>query len=161
DIIIAGQDIDTVFGEGADDDIIGGHNVPDGQDTGDNLDGGTGVDVITGDNAAVLRTGASFDPRFQTLTGSTIFDTNGNALISNIDRANPTGALERFIRPLNHTFTTDPSYFGNDYIAGGPGDDRIFGELGNDTIQGDANILSRYLGAVSVSAFSDPTTGLL
>ena len=29
---------------------------------------------------------------------------------------------------------------GNDYIAGGPGADMIFGELGNDTIQGDSSI---------------------
>src|SRR5207248_2834069 len=104
---------------GGDDDIIGGHNVADGQDAGDDLDGGSAVDVLMGDNAEVLRTGSSIDPRFQTLTASTIYDTNGNALISNIDRANPTGALERYTRPLNHTATTDPTYFGSDYIAGG------------------------------------------
>src|SRR5262249_43755090 len=32
------------------------------------------------------------------------------------------------------------SNFGNDYIAGGGGDDEIFGQLGNDVIQGDGSI---------------------
>src|SRR5262249_14217571 len=32
------------------------------------------------------------------------------------------------------------SNFGNAYIAGGGGDDEIFGQLGNDVIQGDGSI---------------------
>ena len=33
-----------------------------------------------------------------------------------------------------------PELFGNDYIAGGAGEDEIFGQLGNDVIQGDGTI---------------------
>src|SRR5262249_49221429 len=35
---------------------------------------------------------------------------------------------------------TPDGSFGNDYIAGGPKNDVIFGQLGNDTIQGDGSI---------------------
>ena len=38
---------------------------------------------------------------------------------------------------------SEPERFGNagnDYIAGGPQDDTIFGQLGDDTIQGDGSI---------------------
>src|SRR5439155_12872592 len=36
---------------------------------------------------------------------------------------------------------TEPSgSYGDDYIAGGPADDVIFGQLGKDTIQGDGSI---------------------
>ena len=47
------------------------------------------------------------------------------------------------IELLDHdkaTQTAAGNNFGNDYIAGGPGDDQIFGELGNDVIQGDGSI---------------------
>src|SRR5262249_28048789 len=33
-----------------------------------------------------------------------------------------------------------PSSFGNDYLAGGPADDMLFGQSGNDTAQGDGSI---------------------
>src|SRR5205814_3314160 len=36
--------------------------------------------------------------------------------------------------------TTVPGSFGNDYIAGGPADDMLFGQAGNDVIQGDGSI---------------------
>ena len=36
--------------------------------------------------------------------------------------------------------TTPSSRYGNDYIAGGAGEDEIFGQLGDDTIQGDGTI---------------------
>lgn len=35
---------------------------------------------------------------------------------------------------------TSPVFFGNDFIAGGTGDDEIFGQLGDDIIQGDGSI---------------------
>src|SRR5262249_52911395 len=38
------------------------------------------------------------------------------------------------------TQTANDNSFGNDYIAGGPGDDMIFGQLGNDVIQGDGQL---------------------
>ena len=36
--------------------------------------------------------------------------------------------------------TTPSNEYGNDYIAGGAGDDEIFGQLGNDVVQGDGTI---------------------
>jgi len=47
------------------------------------------------------------------------------------------------IELLDHdlaTQTAGGNNFGNDYIAGGASDDEIFGELGNDIIQGDGSI---------------------
>ena len=41
---------------------------------------------------------------------------------------------------MGHSTGAAAAYFGNDYIAGGAADDSIFGELGNDTIQGDGSI---------------------
>ncbi len=43
---------------------------------GDYLDGGTGNDVIAGDNANILRTGSTVSPRFRVLSGDDIFDTD-------------------------------------------------------------------------------------
>ena len=39
-----------------------------------------------------------------------------------------------------HPGATDPELWGDDYIAGGAGDDEIFGQLGNDVIQGDGYV---------------------
>lgn len=161
DIIIAGQAHDVAFGGGANDDLIGGHNVAGGHDTGDDLDGGIGVDVITGDNAQVVRTGSAVFDIFRTLSGSTLYNDLGDAQVTATPQANPTGALERFIRLLDHSFTPTANTSGDDYIAGGAGEDRIFGQLGNDVIQGDGSILTKFNGGVAVSAASNPTTGLL
>src|SRR5512143_513827 len=35
---------------------------------------------------------------------------------------------------------TPAAFYGDDYIAGGAADDMIFGQLGDDTIQGDGSI---------------------
>ncbi len=140
DILIGGQGGDTVNGNAGNDDIIGGHNVPGGADTGDWLDGGSGDDVIAGDNASILRTGGSGDTLYRVLSGVTIYDANGNPLVTQAAQNNP-GSQERAITLYDHSTTAPASTFGNDYIAGGAGNDRIFGQLGNDTIQGDGSIL--------------------
>ena len=41
---------------------------------------------------------------------------------------------------VDHAVGTDPLRYGGDYLAGGSEDDLLFGQLGNDTIQGDGNI---------------------
>lgn len=135
--------IDTIYG-GADDDIvIGGSNS-------DNLDGGAGRDLVFGDNVLLENnagSGNAIDPRFRALTGATIYSLNGLAQVG--------GEFGEAIQPVpggrpswaDWTITLDQSpnaaNFGDDYIAGGAGNDEIFGQLGDDTIQGDGSIASR------------------
>ncbi len=112
------------------------------------------------------------NPRFETLSGPTIYaqPTNNAAGADNADGTArnyrdpngtyaPSWALWR-IHNLYHTLdihngvagslgnlliaggTNILNSFGNDYIAGGAASDEIFGQLGNDTIQGDGSIVS-------------------
>ncbi len=56
-------------------------------------------------------------------------------------RLNPTGVEARDITLFDHPGAPGTSgTSGDDYIAGGPDDDVIFGQIGNDTIQGDGDI---------------------
>ena len=140
DIILGQQGSDTIYGGAGDDDIIGGHNVSGGYDAGDRLDGQAGNDVIAGDNAIILRRGNSISPRIRVLSGVSIYDGDGIAQVTDAPQANPTGVEARTIIILDHVVGASPNVFGNDYIAGGDDDDVIFGELGDDVIQGDGSI---------------------
>jgi Ca2+-binding RTX toxin-like protein len=62
---------------------------------------------------------------------------------------------------LWHTFEIEAGLaalgtFGNDYLAGGPEDDLIFGQLGNDIIMGDGSIQSAIDGTGVVGAARSP-----
>jgi Ca2+-binding RTX toxin-like protein len=142
DILIGQQGSDTIYGGANDDDIIGGHNVANGFDTGDKLDGGSGRDVIAGDNAIINRRGDHDSELVQTLAGGTrLYNADGSANISSGLHTQVNVTKERNIELLNHVDSGDQAnYFGSDYIAGGGGEDRIFGQMGNDTIQGDGSI---------------------
>ena len=67
------------------------------------------------------------------------------------------------LRPHHfHDLDSDLGYsgddsFGNDYLAGGPQHDLLFGQLGDDTIQGDGSIESALpeTGAAPVYAYRD------
>ncbi|HEX5279640.1 MAG TPA: hypothetical protein VFW28_06150 [Micropepsaceae bacterium] len=146
---------DFIYGNGGQDVLIGGPG-------NDAIDGGAGSDLIFGDNVSLDRT-THLDNftslRFQTLQGTQIYSTatatDGQDLADGAPQLDPRGNLE----PRLH-FTYGPSwgdyqitlvghsdsaqnftsYTGNDYIAGGQGDDSIFGELGNDVVQGDGSI---------------------
>ncbi|NEU80298.1 DUF4347 domain-containing protein [Nostoc sp. UIC 10630] len=139
DIILGGQGNDTITGNEGDDDIWGGHNVAGGQDGDDVIDGGAGNDAIAGDNAKILRKGNSISSRIRTLSNATIYDSNGNPLVTPTSQTNPTGVSEREIVLYDHSDTPLPQTSGNDMIAGGADDDVIFGQLGNDAIQGDGS----------------------
>ncbi|QXE26036.1 parallel beta-helix repeat [Richelia sinica FACHB-800] len=164
DIIIGGQSEDILRGNDGDDDLIGGHNVAGGHDTGDKIDGGAGNDAIAGDNASILRKGNAISSRFRTLSGGLIYDSNDNPLVTGTARSNPSGASERIINLLDHSDTTSNQLFGNDYIAGGAEADTIFGQLGNDTVQGDGSIdlvvgaFRNSDGTLTVSASSEAAT---
>jgi Ca2+-binding RTX toxin-like protein len=128
---------DTIYGDAGDDILMGG--------TGnDMIDGGLGRDLIFGDNVSLDRTntlGNYANPRFRALNGTQIYDTSantnaGSALVTAVSQVDPHASTfwGDFQVSLND------SNFGSDYIAGGGGDDEIFGQLGNDVIQGDGSI---------------------
>ncbi|MBV8479360.1 MAG: hypothetical protein JOY72_03570 [Actinobacteria bacterium] len=156
-IVIGGQGNDTITSGSGDDDLIGGNNVAGGQDGSDTIDGGAGNDVICGDNCSILPEPAgTTDPIDQTLTGSTIYTTTQNAdgtvtITPNLGGAtlDPRGALQRAIVLYDYG-TTDSTLYGNDYLAGGAGDDMIFGEMGNDVIQGDGST------SINVGTYANP-----
>ena len=149
DIILGQQGDDRIYGGNDDDDIIGGHNVPAGHDGNDRIDGGsdhepndmladeTDNDVIAGDNASILRRGDTLSPRMRVLSGNLIYDSNDIVQVTSDPQCNPTGAESRTIVLFDHSHTPLPDTYGDDYIAGGEDDDVIFGQLGDDTIQGD------------------------
>jgi Ca2+-binding RTX toxin-like protein len=140
DIILGQQGADLIYGGQDDDDLIGGHNVEGGHDTGDRIGGGSGDDVIAGDNAIIERRGDTLSLLAQTLTGSTLYDANGVAQISGDRHADPAGTQIRNITLLDHSDTTQQGVYGDDYIAGSADNDVIFGQLGDDKIQGDGTL---------------------
>ncbi|MCT7991818.1 proprotein convertase P-domain-containing protein [Laspinema olomoucense] len=140
DIILGQQGSDRLFGDAGDDDIIGGHNVVGGDDTNDAIDGGTDNDAIAGDNASILRSSNTDNPRMRVLSGEVIYDATGNPQVTSQGQPNPTNAAERQIQLFDHHIETKSEQYGNDAIAGGAGEDAIFGQLGNDVIQGDSSI---------------------
>jgi Ca2+-binding RTX toxin-like protein len=132
---------DTIYGGSGEDILAGGAY-------GDNVDGGTGRDEIFGDNVSLLRdaTIGSTDPRFRA-GGATLYDANLQPIVGNAWLVNPDGAAwwTTYRITLNDMVSTGSgaapaNSYGNDYLAGGAGDDRIFGQLGNDVIQGDGSI---------------------
>ena len=159
DVVIGGQDVDRITGGDGDDDLIGGHNVAGGSDTGDFIDAGGGNDVVAGDNANLLRTGDISSLRFQTLTDGAIFATdtgcanipNAGACATSPTQVNddPRGAKERFVALFDHDTSTPAGRYGDDVIAGGAEDDVLFGQLGNDWIQGDGSAIDD-AGAITV-----------
>jgi Ca2+-binding RTX toxin-like protein len=138
---------DTLRGHEGEDVLIGGA-------AGDRVDGGAGKDLVLGDNAALDRSAATADsyrnPRFRALSGTAIYSTAtataGSVLVTGAQQFDPDGApvWENFeIQLLDHDFATEAAggnNFGDDYLAGGAGNDQIFGQLGDDTVQGDGSI---------------------
>jgi Ca2+-binding RTX toxin-like protein len=128
DVLVGNQDSDVINGNDGEDDVIGGSLgsatgpglVGKGQlDAGDRLYGDAQQDVITGDNAQVLRpfTGLAWD----------------------LDPI--TGGHQRTVTLWDTELTTGGllTVSGNDLALGGAGSDRIFGEGGNDTLKGNAD----------------------
>jgi Ca2+-binding RTX toxin-like protein len=136
-----------MFGDEDDDDLIGGHNVVGGIDEldvmpglNDIMDGGSEDDVLLGDNAIVLRRYDTISPRMRVLNGETLYDANDDADVTADAQANPSGARGRNITLLDHSHTPTANTFGNDYMAGGSEEDVMFGQLGDDLMQGDSSV---------------------
>ena len=141
-MLIGGQGGDRIIGGTGDDDLIGGHNVAGGSDGGDALDGGAGNDWLAGDNADLLRTGDRLSPRFRALAGAQMYAADGTPLVTAAWQRDPnTANEERAVRLFDHSTTAAAGTSGADDLAGGADDDVIFGQLGNDWIQGDGSVL--------------------
>ncbi|MGB7818284.1 MAG: Calx-beta domain-containing protein, partial [Ornithinibacter sp.] len=153
DIVLGQQGDDIIYGEGGDDILIGGSNVSGALDGDDVIDGGAGNDLIAGDNADCCRRPDLLDPRMRALVGSTIYGTDiaggtdGHALVTETWQNDPMGGTQYSITLLDHSddieqIPDDPALrlWGDDYLAGGAGDDEIFGQLGRDVIQGDGQV---------------------
>ena len=166
DLMLGQQGDDRMWGGSGDDDMIGGHNVAEGYDEltapaivallnppvnqtmNDIMDGGSDDDAMAGDNAIVWRRGDDFSPRFLALaSGETaMYETTATSIGLNLDSApqsDPDDAVGRDIELLNHSFAVQGNplgRFGADVMAGGSESDVMYGELGDDLMQGDGYI---------------------
>lgn len=160
DIMLGQQGDDRMWGGSGDDDMIGGHNVAGGYDElsapaitatlnppmNDVMDGGSGDDAMAGDNAIIWRRGDDVSPRFRQLTADSIYTTTESSItanIGNVGQSDPANAVGRDIQLLDHSdeVQSDPQgRFGADVMAGGADSDVMFGQLGDDLMQGDGNI---------------------
>jgi Ca2+-binding RTX toxin-like protein len=157
DIMLGQQGDDDMFGNEDDDDMIGGHNVVGGIDElgatsslNDMMDGGSEDDVLSGDNAIILRRYDTISPRIRALNGKTLYDDDDDADVDSTHQPNPSGARGRDITMLDHSDSPTPRTYGNDYMAGGPHEDVMFGQLGDDLMQGDSSV-SEFISATDPS----------
>jgi Ca2+-binding RTX toxin-like protein len=137
DQLFGGFGADTIRGDGGEDVIVGGADS-------DRLDGGAGRDLIFGDDVLLTRDGDMTNPRYQVLSGSQIYDNSvgissaNEALVTNVAQSVP--GLAPVWEDFEFILENNPATDGGDYIAGGAHDDQIFGQLGDDIIQGDGSI---------------------
>ena len=174
DVMLGEQGDDRMWGGTGDDDMIGGTNVAGGADeltapvinatinpgVNDLMDGGAGNDAMAGDNAIIWRRSDDFQARFEALTAATIYTTTGDTITVNVrvngalaPQSDPDDAVGRDITLLDHSFTvqnTLPGRFGSDVMAGGADKDVMFGELGDDFMQGDGSIDGPFAAPVAV-----------
>ncbi|WP_407493414.1 hypothetical protein [Pseudooceanicola sp. MF1-13] len=180
DVMMGQQGDDVMFGGTGNDDMIGGHNVEDGIDeqdgdltgddydlladglagmtpldmdnTNDVMDGGTGADVMAGDNAAIVRQIENTSPRMQlvgpggAMYSISTYDVDGYAAetisideaitanIAGVDQNNPDHVANGFIAGRDVTILDHDIDIQNG-AAGAPGDAHAFG---NDIMAGAA-----------------------
>ncbi|MBB3329602.1 Ca2+-binding RTX toxin-like protein [Halomonas campaniensis] len=185
DIMLGQQGNDVIFGGSGDDDMIGGHNVEGGIDAldgdtaaidllwetlgadarvridsfNDIMDGGSGSDVMLGDNGTIWRTQETTSQRHFQLTGDAIYampavgteaSTASGYPVLNLDTENgqgtdPNWSFGRTITLLDQSHAIQDAGgenrpYGDDLMAGGADGDMLFGGLGDDVIQGDGSI---------------------
>ncbi|MHA1215846.1 MAG: hypothetical protein ACTSPX_00790, partial [Candidatus Thorarchaeota archaeon] len=169
DIMLGQQGDDRMFGGTGDDDMIGGHNVEAGVDelsdptinatmnpsVNDVMDGGDDDDVMAGDNAVIWRHADSKSGRFRTLDGEELYypydpigtddgNSDGAAAVTDDAQADPRGSVGRIITLLDHDSDIEgmdsAKPWGIDLIAGNADYDLLFGQLGDDIVQGDGAI---------------------
>ncbi|GAB3938305.1 hypothetical protein GCM10029976_052600 [Kribbella albertanoniae] len=128
DYVEGGQASDWIEGDLADDDLVGGSSTPlagaTGQpDTADAVFGGPGDDVVTGDNAAVLRPAAGQTPTRVTIR---LGSTPGTPMAT------------RIVNRLDLLALPPADRFGADRLSGGDGVDVVYGQDGGDFVSGGA-----------------------
>ena len=123
------------------------------------MDGNEDDDVMAGDNAIIIRRTDLVSPRFRTVNADNgrLYELTSNAVagLADVDVgyvANVTSLFQehqdmelvRTVYLLDHdesteeaALTTGPHRFGNDVMVGGLHDDEMFGQLGDDIVQGD------------------------
>ena len=148
---------DVLRGNTGEDVIAGGANS-------DRLDGGAEDDLIFGDNVALDRRALYLSDftnrRFRQSTG-VMYDLGANATMVNAPDQNIpvlTGTPAWGNWEINLLDHDAASTGGDDYIAGGAHDDQIFGQLGNDVIQGDGSIDIAVGNLASVGASAEAAT---
>ena len=120
----------------------------------DDIDGGAGVDSLVGDNAALDLVAAHVDvpaPPVDQLASPSVGPGGSVPQLPTLP-AQPAGGELRYLQItlLDHDVAAaaaGPLAWGDDYIAGGSDDDMIWGQLGDDVIQGDGDIDFRVNGA--------------
>ncbi|TXS95200.1 calcium-binding protein [Parahaliea maris] len=134
-------------------------NPADVNELNDILDGGEDDDVLAGDNAIVIRQDDTDSPRFRMTANGLLYRLESDNVdnLADIDvgfSADVTGTFQphqdmdlvRTVILLDHSEQIetdaasnweDPRPFGNDVMAGAAQDDELFGQLGDDIIQGD------------------------
>ncbi|HEX6130884.1 MAG TPA: hypothetical protein VF044_04085, partial [Actinomycetota bacterium] len=176
--------VDVIQGNDGEDVLVGGAGRnADAARFDDYVDGDAGRDLIFGDAVELSRRdvvvgtlGTITSGRFQTLSGDLIYaradldpsltgTESGAVLIGGgpRDYRDPSGVphwAEYEVVALFHSFaieTANGNDFGGDYLAGGADHDMLFGQLGDDTIQGDGSIESALpeTGAAPVYAYRD------
>ena len=163
---------DVLLGQDDDDIVIGGS-------FDDLLDGGSRRDMVFGNNVTLDRRGRldiDTNPRLRALLGAQIYTTAGDLLIDRLSQyGDPNwdgvapfwadfviaahdgqttwdGALVLDQDAVNRTY-------GDDHVAGGSQDDMVFGQRGDDTIQGDGSLFYDVWEAGRLSAAGLPTVG--
>ncbi|WP_419904389.1 hypothetical protein [Kiloniella sp.] len=135
----------------------------------DIMDGGTDDDVMAGDNAIIIRQTDDLSTRFrivgdggelytmdaEVLGGIILVDTGFTANITDDFQMHQDMTLVRTVYLLDHDQDTETDglannedgdpltnarRFGNDIMVGGLNDDELFGQLGDDIIQGDGQL---------------------
>ncbi len=171
-IIIGGQGDDIILSDAGDDDIIGGHNVAGGAAGNNTIDGGPGNNVIAGDNASILRRPDTLSPIHRALEGETLYHLFGSEgfspdyqpAVTDDWQPHPDGVAGRNILLFDHHHDETADWmFGDDRIAGGPGHDLLFGQMGDDIIHGDGWIEvvfdeDRQVVSVVLRMAEDPST---
>ncbi|UWQ93699.1 hypothetical protein K3727_21740 (plasmid) [Rhodobacteraceae bacterium M382] len=171
---------DQIFGNSGRDILIGGANrVAGGVPGTDRIDGGAHQDLIFGDNVTLIQRPIgpfqSQDARIVQLTDPTIYNRDGSANVDTVtlfsDPRHAEAPWVNFeITELYHSFgyeARNDGQFGNDDIAGGASHDKIFAQLGDDSVQGDGAILPTPVSAVRalggtlvlVPSFEEETDG--
>jgi len=127
---------DVIYGSTGEDVLIGGEG-------GDRIDGNEDEDLILGDNGVLTDTdGDLANPRFRVLEGTVIYGetpgtNDGDPLIDASNEFSDPAGIPQWAK-WEVTLNNDSG--DADYIAGGPDNDQIFGQVGDDIIQGDGSI---------------------